>query len=155
MDDPAAVALKFAFLALLFLFIVWVVRSSANDLVEQEQAEFDPLLAGGDAHAPIDLRRGVNPRLVVVAAGNYETGSSFDLLGGLLLGRDNPAEVIVEDVFASARHARITPRGPYNVLEDLGSTNGTYLNGTRIEGPERLSPGDKITIGDTEFRYEE
>lgn len=156
MDDPIAVALKFAFLILLFLFIVWVVRSSARDLSSAEQTEFDPLLGGGeDGPAPIDLRRGVHPKLVVVAANRYETGSSFDLLGGLLLGRDKPADVIVEDVFASARHARITPRGPYNFVEDLGSTNGTYLNGSRLEGSERLSPGDKITIGDTEFRYEE
>jgi hypothetical protein len=154
-DDPIAVALKFAFLILLFLFIVWVVRSSSRDLSGAQAPEFDPLLDAGEGKAPIDLRRGVHPRLVVVAANKYETGSSFDLLGGLLLGRDRPAEVIVDDVFASARHARITPRGPYNFLEDLGSTNGTYLNGSRIEGSERLTPGDKITIGDTEFRYEE
>lgn len=156
MDDPIAVALKFAFLLLLFLFIVWVVRSSSRDLVGSEHADFDPLLGSGDGGpAPIDLKAGVRPKLVVVAANKYETGSSFDLLGGLLLGRDKPAEVIVDDVFASARHARITPRGPYNYLEDLGSTNGTYLNGARVEGPQQLHPGDKITIGDTEFRYEE
>lgn len=155
MDDPIAVALKFAFLILLFLFIVWVVRSSSRDLTGAQAPEFDPLLDPAEGNAPIDLRRGVHPRLIVVAANKYETGSSFDLLGGLLLGRDRPAEVIVDDVFASARHARITPRGPYNFLEDLGSTNGTYLNGSRVEGSERLTPGDKITIGDTEFRYEE
>jgi hypothetical protein len=155
MDDPIAVALKFAFLALLLLFIVWVVRSSARDLAGGAAAEFDPLLDGSTGQAPIDLKSGVRPRLVVVAAKEYERGSSFDLLGGLLLGRDRPAEVIVDDVFASARHARIEARGPYNYLEDLGSTNGTYLNGARISGQQRLSPGDKITIGDTEFRYEE
>jgi hypothetical protein len=154
MDEPIAVALKFAFLALLFLFIVWVVRSSGRDLTDSGEAAFDPLLAdGGDA--PIDLRRGVRPRLTVVAAHGYEPGSSFDAFGGLLLGRDKPAEVIVEDPFASARHARIVARGPYNFLEDLGSTNGTYLNGSRVDAPQRLAPGDKITIGDTEFRYEE
>jgi hypothetical protein len=155
MDDPIAVLLKFAFLALLFLFITWVVRSSSRDLSTGAPAEFDPLLGAPEGAAPIDLKRGVEPRLVVVAANKYEPGSSFDLLGGLLLGRDKPAEVIVDDVFASARHARITPRGPYNFLEDLGSTNGTYLNGARVEAPQRLSPGDRITIGDTEFRYEE
>lgn len=155
MDDPIAVALKFVFLLLLFLFIVWVVRSSARDLTPGQQQDFDPLLGSGEGQVPIDLKAGVRPRLVVVAANRYETGSSFDLLGGLLLGRDKPAEVIVDDVFASARHARITPRGPYNYLEDLGSTNGTYVNGARVEGPTQLSPGDKITIGDTEFRYEE
>lgn len=155
MDEPIAVALKFAFLALLFLFVVWVVRSSTRDLTGAEQVEFDPLLDSGEGAAPIDLQRGVHPRLVVVAANKYEPGSSFELLGGLMLGRDKPADVIVDDVFASARHARISPRGPYNFLEDLGSTNGTYLNGARVESPERLAPGDKITIGDTEFRYDE
>ena len=155
MDDPIAVALKFAFLALLFLFVVWVVRSSSRDLVGQQQASFDPLLADPGGQAPIDLKSGVRPKLVVVAASQYETGSSFELLGGLTLGRDKPADVIVEDVFASARHARISPRGPHNYIEDLGSTNGTYLNGARLDSPTRLTPGDKITIGDTEFRYEE
>lgn len=155
MDDPIAVALKFAFILLLFLFVVWVVRSSARDLFSAGGPDFDPLLGAGEGPAPIDLQRGVRPKLIVVAANKYETGSSFDLVGGLLLGRDKPAEVIVDDVFASARHARIAPRGPHNYLEDLGSTNGTYLNGSRVEGPQRLAPGDKITIGDTEFRYEE
>lgn len=155
MDESLAVALKLGFLALLFLFVVWVVRSSTRDLAGGEQQQFDPLLDAAEGAAPIDLQRGVHPKLIVVAASRYETGSSFELLGGLMLGRDKPADVIVEDVFASARHARITPRGPYNFLEDLGSTNGTYLNGSRLEVPERLSPGDKITIGDTEFRYEE
>lgn len=155
MTEPIAVALKFALLILLFLFVIWVVRGSLRDLTAGTGgAEFDPLLAGGD-NAPIDLRRGVHPRLTVVAARNYETGSSFDLTGGLLMGRDRPSEVIVEDPFASARHARVTPRGPYNFLEDLGSTNGTYLNGSRVTTAERLTPGDRITIGDTEFKYEE
>ena len=110
MTEPIAVALKFALLILLFLFVVWVVRGSLRDLTAGAGgAEFDPLLAGGVGNAPIDLQRGVHPRLTVVAARNYDTGSSFDLTGGLLLGRDRPAEVIVEDPFASARHARIAP----------------------------------------------
>lgn len=155
MTEPIAVALKFALLILLFLFVVWVVRGSLRDLAAGTGGgEFDPLLAGGEG-APIDLRRGVHPRLVVVAARNYEPDSGFDLTGGLLLGRDRPAEVIIEDPFASARHARISARGPYNFLEDLGSTNGTFLNGSRVTSAERLAPGDRITIGDTEFRYEE
>lgn len=157
MDEPIAVALKFAFLLLLFLFVIWVVRGSLRDLAgaaRDGEGEFDPLLAGG-GNAPIDLRRGVHPRLTVVAAAGYEQGSSFELVDGLLLGRDRPAEVIVDDPFASARHARIAARGPYNFLEDLGSTNGTFLNGSRVGASERLVPGDRITIGDTEFRYEE
>lgn len=156
MVDPIAVVLKFAFLALLFLFVAWVVRSSARDLeAVSGEAEYEPVAGGDDQHAPLDLRRGVHPRLTVIAAHGYESGSSFDLTGGLLLGRNEPAQVIVEDPFASARHARIIARGPYNFLEDLGSTNGTFLNGARVTAAERLEPGDRITIGDTEFRYEE
>ncbi|MFY9488204.1 MAG: FHA domain-containing protein [Solirubrobacterales bacterium] len=155
MEEPVAVALKFVFVILLFLFVIWVVRSSSRDLAGASEIEFDPLLAGGDENAPIDLRRGVHPRLVVVAALGYDPGSAFDLIGGLTMGRDKPADVIIEDPFASARHARIVARGPYNFVEDLGSTNGTFLNGSRVTSAQRLSPGDRITIGDTDFRYEE
>lgn len=156
MVDPLAVALKFVFLFLLFVFVAWVVRSSSRELDAGGAREFDPLLAGGgDGAAPIDLVRGVHPRLVVVAAHHYEPGTAFDIVGELLLGRSAPVDVVVEDPFASSRHARIVARGPYNLLEDLGSTNGTYLNGHRLDGPERLEAGDTITIGDTEFRYDE
>jgi pSer/pThr/pTyr-binding forkhead associated (FHA) protein len=61
----------------------------------------------------------------------------------------------VDDPFASSAHARVYPRGDFMYLEDMGSTNGTYLNGRQIRTPERLKVADLIRIGDTEYRYQE
>lgn len=154
MDEPIAVALKFAVLALVYLFVFWVARSSLRDLAGTHSATVDPLLAA-DEQGPIDLRSGVRPRIAVIAAHGYEPGSEFDLTGGATLGRTPPSEIIVEDPFASSRHARIFARGPYTFIEDLGSTNGTALNGSALKAPQQLAAGDRITIGDTEFEYRE
>jgi pSer/pThr/pTyr-binding forkhead associated (FHA) protein len=61
----------------------------------------------------------------------------------------------VEDPFASSAHARIFDRGGSMYLEDMGSTNGTYLNGRQVKSAERLNTSDTIRIGDSEYRYEE
>jgi pSer/pThr/pTyr-binding forkhead associated (FHA) protein len=67
-------------------------------------------------------------------------------------GRGN-VELKLEDGFASSRHAKITRQGRTVVIEDLGSTNGTYLNGDALTGPQPLHDGDRIRIGDSEFTY--
>jgi pSer/pThr/pTyr-binding forkhead associated (FHA) protein len=61
----------------------------------------------------------------------------------------------VDDAFASSAHARIFPRGEFMYVEDMGSTNGTYLNGRQVKTAERLKMADTIRIGDSEYRYEE
>jgi pSer/pThr/pTyr-binding forkhead associated (FHA) protein len=91
----------------------------------------------------------------VVAALGYEPGALLDLSGGVTLGRADGAEIKVEDQFASSNHARIYQRGDYMYIEDMGSTNGTYLNGRQLSSSERLKGSDVIRIGDTEYRYQE
>jgi hypothetical protein len=160
MDEPLAVALKFGFLAVLYLFLLWVARSAMKDLSRAG--------AGTAAAEPVDppsprrrdpaipgLRAGVDPRLEVVAAMGHHPGTSFDLGGGATLGRSDGADINVNDPFASSAHARIFERGDFMYLEDMGSTNGTYLNGRQIRTPERLRVADLIRIGDTEYRYQE
>jgi pSer/pThr/pTyr-binding forkhead associated (FHA) protein len=71
------------------------------------------------------------------------------------MGRAASSEVTVDDPFASAAHARIFPRGDFMYIEDMGSTNGTFLNGRQLRKPEQLKVADVIRIGDTEYRYEE
>ena len=61
---------------------------------------------------------------------------------------------MLEDSFASSRHAQLVPHGDVIVLEDLGSTNGTYLNDEPLRGPQPLHPGDRIRIGDSAFTFE-
>ena len=160
MDEPLAVALKFGFLAVLYLFLLWVVRSAMRDLSRYEgtSAAAEPVELPGPRRrerSTPDLRSGVSPRLSVVAAMGYEPGTMFNVGEGATFGRSDNADIRVDDAFASSAHARIFPRAEFMYLEDMGSTNGTYLNGRQLKTAERLSMGDTIRIGDSEYRYEE
>jgi predicted component of type VI protein secretion system len=101
----------------------------------------------GDGHED-----GFDPRLLVERATGHESGVAYDLSHGATLGRGD-VEIKLDDPFASSRHARITQQGHVFVIEDLGSTNGTYLNNEPLNGPQPLHPGDRIRIGDCEFSY--
>jgi pSer/pThr/pTyr-binding forkhead associated (FHA) protein len=160
MQDPVAVALKFGFLAVLFLFLLWVSRSSLRDLTEHDDASLvmdgdgDVAVPRRERHGP-DLRAGVDPRLEVVAAMGLDPGTEFELGDGATMGRADGSDIPVDDPFASSVHARIFPRGQFMYIEDMGSTNGTYLNGRRLRAAERLKVGDTVRIGETEYRYQE
>ncbi len=162
--DPVAVALKFAFLIVLYLFLLWVARSSLRDMrrtsqyVEPATDAAPPPGARERARerSGPDLRAGVEPRLEVIAAMGHEPGTVFSLGdGGATMGRSGSADIEVDDPFASSAHARIFPRGDFMFIEDMGSTNGTFLNGRQLRRPEQLKMADKIRIGDTEYRYQE
>ena len=160
MDEPLAVALKFGFLAVLYLFLLWIARSAMKDLSRAGggTAAADPVEPPRPRRresALPDLRAGVEPRLEVVAAMGYQPGTSFDVGNGVTLGRSDGADINVNDPFASSAHARIFQRGDFMYLEDMGSTNGTYLNGRQVRTAERLKVADTIRIGDTEYRYQE
>jgi hypothetical protein len=162
--DPAAVTLKLCFLVVLYLFLLWVVRSAARDLRRTRD------LAEGGVAVPVDpavdatgLHRADEgllgdgqlhgePRLVVEQAAGHPAGIAYALTRGATLGRGD-VEIHIEDGFASSRHARLLPQGGVVVLEDLGSTNGTYLNDEPLGGPAPLHHGDRIRIGDSEFSY--
>ena len=160
--DPVAVALKFEFLIVLYLFLLWVARSSLRDMRRTGQYA-EPVT---DAPPPgarerrersgPDLRAGVEPRLEVIAAMGHEPGAVFPLGdGGATMGRSASSDIEVDDPFASSAHARIFPRGDFMYIEDMGSTNGTFLNGRQLRRPEQLKMADKVRIGDTEYRYQE
>jgi hypothetical protein len=149
--EPIAVALKFGFIAVLYLFLLWVARSSLRDL---RGTSGEPYLGAVDdaAHdlegAPADAW------LVVEKGGGLKRGSRYDLFGGVSIGRSDEADVPIDDRYASGVHARIfAQRGGYYV-EDMNSTNGTFLNGDPVDGEIQLKPDDLVQIGDTEFRYE-
>ncbi|MGH2838248.1 MAG: FHA domain-containing protein [Thermoleophilaceae bacterium] len=159
-DEPLAVALQFGFLAILYLFLLWVARSARRDLVRGQE----PVLAAQPdepedrrerRHSGPDLSAGVDPRLEVVAAMGYEPGTVIDVAEGATLGRAGSADIHVEDPFASSVHARIFARDGFMFVEDMGSTNGTYLNGRTLRKAEQLKPADKIRIGDSEYSYRE
>jgi hypothetical protein len=157
--DPVAVALKFGFLAVLYLFLLWVARSALKDLRSGRAQAAAPAYedATGMHHATAGLSgdgAGGTPKLRVLSAAGLPAGAAYDLSRGATLGRGETADIRLEDTFASSQHARLVPQGDVMVLEDLGSTNGTYLNGEPLRGPQPLHVGDSIRIGDSEFTFE-
>jgi FHA domain len=160
--DPVAVALKFGFLAILYLFLLWMARSALKDLrrtapdpaVRPPHAAYEGATGMHPAGAVLANGDGGHPRLRVATAAGLPSGAAYDLSDGALLGRGDQADIVLEDAFASTRHARLVPQGDVIVLEDLGSTNGTYLNGESLHGAQPLHPGDRIRIGDSEFVFE-
>ncbi len=169
--DPIAVLLKFGFLAVLYLFLLWIARSAMKDLRRAN----DPRGVGRRAVASIGDQRAagvseatglysatggqrpdldaLDPRLVVERAPGHTSGMEYEVGEGAVLGRGDQAEIRLEDPFASSRHARLVRQGGAVVLEDMGSTNGTYLNEELLSGPQPLHPGDRVRIGDSEFTY--
>ncbi len=147
--------LKLCFLVLLYLFIWRIVRSATKD-VRLPQESF--ILAPQEA-AAVGLGRGAGAlgAFVVLKSPALEEGERIEVDSSpLTVGRGGPNDVqLVGDEYASAKHARVEPRVDGVWVEDIGSTNGTYVNGARIDRPRRLSPGDVIRIGQTDLRYEQ
>ena len=158
MLQPVSVGLKFGFLAVLYLFLIWVAWSAVRDLRRGRGAATanwapSPHETGMyEAAGGLDELDGFEPRLLVERAAGHESGVAYDLMDGAVLGRGD-VEIKLEDPFASSRHARISREGRMLVIEDLGSTNGTYLNEEPLSGPQPLYDGDRIRIGDSEFSY--
>jgi pSer/pThr/pTyr-binding forkhead associated (FHA) protein len=159
MLEPVSVALKLGFLVVLYLFLLWVARSALKDLRRGVAATEVPPDATGMHAASAGLApdpvEDLEPRLRVEQAMGLRSGDEYDVAAGVVLGRGQAADIQLEDPFASSRHARIVRQGDVLVIEDLGSTNGTYLNGDLLDGPQPLHPGDRIRIGDNEFSYEQ
>lgn len=159
MLQPVSVGLKFGFLAILYLFLMWVAWSAVRDLRRGRggRALPDPAPTGDEtgmyqSDGGAGDSNGFEPRLLVERAAGHESGVAYDLMEGATLGRGD-VEIRLEDPFASSRHARISREGHVLVIEDLGSTNGTYLNEEPLSGPQPLYDGDRIRIGDSEFSY--
>src|ERR671934_3090951 len=152
--DEVLLVLKIAFLVLLSLFIWRIVRTASRDL-RLPQESF--ILAPSSQPGVHPAQRGpVTGRLVVMKSPDLDEGTDFELDSAqLTIGRGGQNDIAVTtDEYASARHARFEPRQDGVWLQDLGSTNGTYLNGTRLDRPRRLTPGDIVRVGDTDLRYD-
>jgi hypothetical protein len=155
--QPVSVGLKFGFLAVLYLFLIWVATSTLFDLrrgIGRRASIRDDATGVYRTADPLLSLEDFEPRLVVDNAPGHDRGLAYDLSLGATLGRGD-VEIQLDDPFASSRHARITRQGRTLVIEDLGSTNGTYLNDEPLTGPAPLHDGDTIRIGDCRFTYAE
>jgi pSer/pThr/pTyr-binding forkhead associated (FHA) protein len=142
--------LKVVFLALLYFFIYRAIRSVVVDLRPPARAP------AGRGQPPPKARPkggGKAPRTMVVLD---ERGSKLDTIrldGTLQVGRAEACQVRLPDTYASSFHARIFSRDGSWYVEDLGSTNGTYLNQRRITSPAELRAGDRVRIGKTTLEF--
>jgi FHA domain len=103
----------------------------------------------------LDLAANIRPKLVVERSPSLPVGQEIPLDGGLTIGRSGSSGMAIEDPYVSHMHARVVRRGPFLFVEDLGSTNGTYLNDRRVERDAQLKVRDTLRIGETVLRYEE
>ncbi len=89
------------------------------------------------------------PELSLEIVEGAGAGRMVALGAGVTIGRGRDADLVLADELVSRRHARVTPSGPGAVVEDLGSRNGTFVNGEGIHGPTRLEPSDQLQLGVT------
>ncbi len=134
--------LQLAFLALLYLILFGFARSLLRDLRSAEQVQRRSVTGIG--------------RLAVVESADDEPAQGTTIALGAInsIGRNVNNTIYVDDDFVSANHAMLTFRGRSWFIEDQGSTNGTYVNGHRIDRPVALSYGDELTIGRVRMRLE-
>jgi len=150
--------LKIAFLVLLYLFVIRVIRSAGR---ERQAPSQDSMILTPAAAAAAGLRREkatrTSVRLVVQRSPSLEEGDEFPLNSApVTVGRGGQNDLVLAgDEFASARHARIEARGDGVWVQDLDSTNGTYVNGSRVAGAQRLGAGDILRVGETDLLVEE
>lgn len=150
MNELTLAALRFGLLALLWLFVFAIVGVMRSDLYG---AKAGALRGGGSrgrdrtAKAPRAIRKG--PTHLVVIEGPM-SGTTLPLIeSGTLLGRNPECSLVLSDDFASGRHARIYPDSDGWYIDDLGSTNGTYIGPERIGEHVHVQTGTRIRIGRT------
>ena len=152
--ETVLLVLKIAFLVLLYLFIWRIVRTAGRDLrLPQESMILSPQQASALLPQPVARVQG---QLIVVASPALEQGDVVTLdVHALRVGRSTDNELPIEsDEYASSPHARFEPRRDGVYVEDVGSTNGTFVNGIRLTRERRLTPGDTVRIGETDLRFE-
>ena len=158
MSEIAVTVVKVLFLALLWLFIFSAVSVIRTDLFgttvpAPDQPEARELENPAPPQRRVRRPRG-DPRVLSIVQGP-QAGESAPLAPGLvLIGRGADCQLILDDDYVSTRHARVVATEDGCYAEDLGSTNGTYVNGARITAPTTISMSDTLRIGKTILKLE-
>jgi hypothetical protein len=183
MIDIVLLVLKIGILVLLYLFIWQVVKTAVQNVRGgggggAAAPAADVALPAGDRLAPVftpaerdqrredrlvertmdgqkmDFSAHINPRLVVEESPLIPPGVVFPLEGWINVGRAATSDIVLDEQFVSSTHARLVPRGQFFYVEDLGSTNGTFVNEKQVTEAQ-LKMDSRLRIGETTFRYEE
>lgn len=152
MSELTLVLIRFAYLAILWIFVLSCISVIRSDMfgarlprgAEAPRAE----RVRKQKAKPQKPRRGTPTSVVIVEGGNQGETVSLDD-APLLIGRGNDAAIRLDDDYVSTRHARIANNGDQWFVEDLGSTNGTYVGTSRISQPTAIQLGTQVRIGKT------
>ena len=151
-SELALQLIRFGFLALLWLFVLAAMRVIRTDLRTSGAPRIavpPPVRRRGRGGTSATRPPAGAPTHLMVTEGGL-TGTRIGLTGApVLIGRANDSTLVLEDDYASTRHARISLQDGVWVVEDLGSTNGTYLGQRKIDGPVQLDVGVPLRIGKT------
>ena len=146
MPQLSLTILKYLFLTVIFLFLARAVRAMYVEI----NGPRTPRAPAAPPAAP--NRAGKTPDKVALLAGGQKP-QLFALGDELMIGRSDRCQVVLGDTYSSQVHARIFRRNGQFFIEDMGSTNGTYLNGRKLAGPTPVNRGDKARIGRTELEF--
>ena len=128
---------------------------SATEATPTQTAKWDPGLVERTMDGQkMDFSAHINPRLIVEESPIIPPGVIFPLEGWITVGRASTSDVVLDEQFVSSTHARLVPRGQFYYVEDLGSTNGTFVNEKQVTDAQ-LKMDSRLRIGETTFRYEE
>jgi hypothetical protein len=156
--DEALLALKIAFIVLLYLFIWRIVRSASRDFrtAPGMQSAQESVLMRPTNATSLGLASVTRARLIVIKSPALDAGEEVPVDSlPVAIGRGGQNEIPLDgDEFASAQHARFESKRDGLWVEDIGSTNGTFVNGARVTTPRRLSKGDVVRVGQTDFRVD-
>ncbi|GIH75235.1 FHA domain-containing protein FhaB/FipA [Planobispora longispora] len=149
MSELTLLLIKLAFLAVLWFFVIAAVGVIRTDLFGSRTAPAAPARKAPKPVKPPAKPKKGEPRQMVVVGGPLQ-GTTIPLAETpITIGRANDATLVVSDDYASSRHARLFPQDGQWIVEDLNSTNGTYLDRTKVTRPTPVPLGVPIRIGKT------
>jgi pSer/pThr/pTyr-binding forkhead associated (FHA) protein len=159
MSELTLMLIRFAYLAILWIFVLSVISVIRSDMfgariesTPRAERRADRRARKAQGSKPTKRPRGAPTHVAIVEGANEGETVSLDE-APILIGRGSDAAIRLDDDYVSTRHARIASSGDQWFVEDLGSTNGTYLNEEILAGPQPLHAGDRVRIGDSEFTY--
>jgi hypothetical protein len=146
MDEQLLTILKLCLLALLYLFFFRVLRAVWVEIRGPKKVEASPRKATREAKR---VEKKSRPAQLTIVEPVAMRGTAYPLADELTVGRAAGCHVTIDDTYASQIHARVFSRDGQLYVEDLGSTNGTYLNKAKVQGPQVMKRGDRLQVGNT------